>query len=66
MTSHYVRGMNSSVYSDVIGSALTAGRTGEDIESLIKSNPGVALTGEDVVRQAYEIGAKVAINEMRP
>ncbi len=64
MTSHYNEEIDPSVYSDVIESALTAGRTAADINETVLSNPGVALIGEDLVRQAYATGAEVAAEEM--
>ncbi len=64
MTRHYNEEIAPSVYSDVIESALTAGRTAADINETVLSNPGVALIGEDLVRQAYATGAEVAAEEM--
>ena len=64
MSSHYNEEIDPAVYSDVIESALTAGRTAADINETALSNPGVALVGEDLVRQAYATGAEVAAKEM--
>ena len=64
MNSHYNTSMNSGVYSTAIESALTAGRTGADINEVVLSNPGVSVVGEDLVRQAYSIGAQTAAEEM--
>lgn len=64
MNSHYNEDVDPAVYSDVVESALTAGRTAADINETVLSNPGVALVGEDLVRQAYATGAKAAAQEM--
>ena len=62
--SNYQDGMNASTYSEVMASAINAGRTGMAFEDYAQENgASLSIVGEDIAKTAFKAGQQAAIDD---